>query len=129
MTTIHLIALTPINPVTTGQFDVKNDVLALENTADVLAGAEAVAQADCIELNFPKFTDGRAYSQAALLRSRLGFKGEIRAVGDVLLDQLLPMKRCGFSSARLRADQDHSKALGLLAQFGGFYQADPGTSA
>src|SRR6187431_1140346 len=59
-----------------------------------------------IDLHFPKFTDGRAYSQAFLLRRRLGFKGDIRATGDVLIDQLVQMQRTGFSSAVLRADQD-----------------------
>ena len=52
-----------------------------------------------IDLHFPKFTDGRAFSQAFLLRRRLGFKGEIRATGDVLIDQLVQMQRTGFDSA------------------------------
>ena len=56
-----------------------------------------------IELHFPKFTDGRAFSQAFLLRRRLGFKGDIRATGDVLIDQLVQMQRTGFSSAVLQA--------------------------
>ena len=55
-----------------------------------------------IDLHFPKFTDGRAYSQAFLLRRRLGFKGEIRATGDVLIDQLVAMARTGFDVAVLR---------------------------
>ena len=54
-----------------------------------------------IDLQFPKFTDGRAYSQAFLLRRRLRFAGELRATGDVLIDQLLQMQRSGFSSAVL----------------------------
>ena len=59
-----------------------------------------------IDLHFPKFSDGRAFSQAFLLRRRLGFEGDIRATGDVLIDQLVQMQRTGFSSAVLRADQD-----------------------
>jgi uncharacterized protein (DUF934 family) len=51
-----------------------------------------------IVLNFPKFTDGRAYSQARLLRARLAFTGELRAEGEVLRDQLLFMRRCGFET-------------------------------
>ncbi len=129
MSNTNLIALSPIDSATKCQNDTKNTVLSLENTADVVSQASAVAQATVIELNFPKFTDGRAYSQAALLRSRLGFKGEIRAVGDVLIDQLLPMQRCGFSSAQLRSDQDASLAPRLLGQFGGFYQANTGRLA
>ncbi|MDP3190379.1 DUF934 domain-containing protein [Rhodoferax sp.] len=77
-----------------------------------------------IELNFPKFTDGRAFSQAYLLRRRLGFKGDIRATGDVLVDQLMQMQRTGFSSAVLRADQNLAHAQRQLAHFTGFYQGD-----
>ncbi len=51
-----------------------------------------------VALEFPKFTDGRAYSYARLLRERYGFKGELRAVGNVLRDQFLFMHRCGFDS-------------------------------
>ena len=58
-----------------------------------------------IELDFPKFTDGRAFSQAFLLSRRLGFKGEIVATGDVLIDQLAHMQRSGFTAAVLRDDQ------------------------
>jgi len=72
-------------------------VLAVDNAADVLAlSLEGVQR---IDLHFPKFADGRAFSQAVLLRRRLGFKGTIRATGDVLIDQLVQMQRCGFSEA------------------------------
>ena len=76
-----------------------------------------------IDLNFPKFTDGRAFSQAFVLRRR-GFKGDIRAHGDVLIDQLLQMQRSGFSSAVLRADQDAAHGQRLLSHYKGFYQGD-----
>jgi uncharacterized protein (DUF934 family) len=79
---------------------------------------------DRIHLHFPKFTDGRAYSQAYLLRRRLGFAGDIRATGDVLVDQLLQMQRSGFSSAVLRADQNLFHAQRQLAHFANFYQGD-----
>lgn len=79
---------------------------------------------DRIELSFPKFTDGRAFSQAYLLRRRLDFKGDIRATGDVLVDQLLQMQRTGFSSAVLRADQNMAHAQRQLTHFAGFYQGD-----
>lgn len=75
-----------------------------------------------IELQFPKFTDGRAYSQAYLLRRRLGFKGDLRATGDVLVDQVLPLQRSGFSSAVLRADQNMTSAQQQLSHFAQFYQ-------
>jgi uncharacterized protein (DUF934 family) len=77
-----------------------------------------------IDLHFPKFTDGRAYSQAFLLRRRLGFKGELRATGDVLVDQLQLMQRSGFDSAVLRADQSLAAAERALALFADFYQGD-----
>ncbi|MBH2019698.1 MAG: DUF934 domain-containing protein [Burkholderiales bacterium] len=81
-----------------------------------------------IDLNFPKFTDGRAFSQAFLLRRRLGFKGEIRATGDVLVDQLAQMERSGFDVAVLRADQNLEVAQRVLAAYPGYgvgkYQGD-----
>jgi uncharacterized protein (DUF934 family) len=77
-----------------------------------------------IDLHFPKFTDGRAYSQAFLLRRRLGFKGEIRATGDVLIDQLVQMQRSGFSAAELREGQDAAFAQAQFERFGAFYQGD-----
>ena len=81
-----------------------------------------------IELNFPKFSDGRAFSQAFLLSRRLHFKGDIRATGDVTADQLAQMQRSGFTSAVLRADQDLALAERVLAAYPGFgvgaYQGD-----
>jgi uncharacterized protein (DUF934 family) len=75
-----------------------------------------------IDLVFPKFTDGRAYSQAFLLRRRLGFAGELRATGDVLVDQLVQMQRTGFDVAVLKAGVDASAAQRQLERFAGFYQ-------
>jgi uncharacterized protein (DUF934 family) len=75
-----------------------------------------------IDLHFPKFTDGRAYSQAFLLRRRLGFKGEIRATGDVLIDQLVSMARTGFDVAVLRDGIDPSAAQRQFDRFPAFYQ-------
>ena len=77
-----------------------------------------------IELQFPKFTDGRAYSQALLLRRRYGYTGEIRARGDVLVDQLVQMQRCGFDAAVLRADQDAEVGRAQFQRFAAFYQGD-----
>ena len=101
--------------------EVKN-VIAVSNETD--PRSLALEEVDRIDLNFPKFTDGRAFSQAFLLRRRLGFQGEIRATGDVLADQLLQMSRTGFSSAVLRDDQDLKVAQRQLARFGLFYQGD-----
>lgn len=77
-----------------------------------------------IDLHFPKFTDGRAFSQAVMLRRRCGFAGDIRATGEVLIDQIVQMKRTGFTSAVLRADQNAEHAQKLMAQFSDFYQGD-----
>ena len=102
------------------------NVIELANDADpLLLSLDGV---DRIDLCFPKFTDGRAFSQAFLLRRRQGFKGEIRALGDVLVDQLAQMERSGFDAAVLRADQDMSVARRVLADYPGYgvgkYQGD-----
>jgi uncharacterized protein (DUF934 family) len=68
-----------------------------------------------IALDFPSFRDGRAYSQAYLLRTRLGWTGELRAVGDVLRDQLSHMRQCGFDSFAVREDKSVEDALKGLA--------------
>jgi len=98
------------------------NVLQLANDADPLA--ISVEGVDRIELHFPKFTDGRAYSQAMLLRRRLAFRGDIRATGDVLIDQLVQMQRTGFSSAVLRADKDVAEAKRQFERFPEYYQGD-----
>ena len=96
-------------------------VLALPNDADVQA--VALDGVDRIELEFPKFTDGRAFSQARLLRRR-GFDGDIRAIGDVLVDQLVQMWRTGFSSAVLKEGKDPADAERQLTRYTAFYQGD-----
>lgn len=98
------------------------NVLVLANDADPLAVAlDGVAR---IELNFPKFTDGRAFSQAHLLRRRRGFTGDIRATGDVLIDQLVQMQRTGFTSAVLKEGKDPADAERQFARYAAFYQGD-----
>jgi uncharacterized protein (DUF934 family) len=119
--TIQLIANTAIDTRT----NVEN-FLNISN--DIDPRALDLQNVQRIDLHFPKFTDGRAYSQAFLLRRRLGFKGEIRATGDVLIDQLVQMQRSGFDSAELRADQDAALAESQFARFGAFYQGDAVTA-
>jgi uncharacterized protein (DUF934 family) len=98
------------------------NVLVVANDTDV---AElSLDGVDRIELQFPKFTDGRAYSQAYLLRRRRKFTGDIRATGDVLIDQLVQMQRTGFSSAVLKEGKDPAEADRQFARFAEFYQAD-----
>ncbi len=76
-----------------------------------------------IALNFPVFSDGRSYSNARELRQRFDYKGEIRAVGDVLRDQLYYMSRCGFDTFDLRHDQDYTVCLQAFEDFETGYQA------
>ncbi len=76
-----------------------------------------------IEIEFPNFTDGRGYSIARQLRSRLGWTGEIRAVGDILVDQLNYLARCGFDRFALREDQSLEAAQRALRAFSASYQA------
>ncbi len=76
-----------------------------EDVADLAADA---AHLPAIALDFPKYGDGRAYSYATLLRTRYGFTGELRAVGDVLLDQIGAMRRVGFTSFEIR--NPHTRA-------------------
>ncbi|UCU96563.1 DUF934 domain-containing protein [Hydrogenophaga taeniospiralis] len=100
----------------------KAGTLTLANDADPReADLDGVTT---VVLQFPKFTDGRAFSQAFLLRRRLGFTGEIRATGDVLIDQLAQMQRSGFSQAVLRNDQSLDHGRKLLAHYPAFYQGD-----
>jgi uncharacterized protein (DUF934 family) len=68
-----------------------------------------------IALDFPSFRDGRAYSQAYLLRTRFGWQGELRAIGDVLRDQLSHMRQCGFDAFAVREDKSAEDALKGLA--------------
>lgn len=75
-----------------------------------------------VAVDFPKFTDGRGYSIGLLLRTRYGYRGELRAIGDVLPDQLDYMRRVGFDAYALRADKDIQDALRLLVTFSVPYQ-------
>ncbi|WP_175730137.1 DUF934 domain-containing protein [Burkholderia ambifaria] len=104
-------------------------ILTIGNDEELPPLAARIAQAARIDLHFPSFTDGRAYSQAYLLRKRFGFAGDLRATGDVLIDQLLLMERTGFSSAVLGADADPEDARRQLERFPGFYQKDARSDA
>jgi uncharacterized protein (DUF934 family) len=93
-------------------------------------GAEAIA-ADLehlalVAVHFPKFADGRGLSTARLLRERYGYQGEIRAVGDVLRDQLAFLERCGFDAFALREDQDPEAALAAFDELSDAYQGTVG---
>ncbi len=75
--------------------------LSIPNTEDVEALSEIIRRFDAIILEFPDFRDGRAYSQARVLRERLGYRGEIRARGNVLCDQAAFMVRAGFDALEI----------------------------
>lgn len=75
-----------------------------------------------IGVDFPVFRDGRGYSTARLLRERYGWSGELRAIGDVLRDQLNFMYRCGFDAYAVRADKDIHDALRAFDEFSVKYQ-------
>jgi uncharacterized protein (DUF934 family) len=86
----------------------------------VLSGL--LADVAVVAVEFPKFTDGRGYSIATLLRTRLGYAADLRAIGDVLVDQLFYLQRVGFTSFMLRADQQPQAALAALRTFSAVYQ-------
>lgn len=100
--------------------------LQIANDAELaeVAASGALQGVERIELSFPKFTDGRAFSQAVLLRRRYGFTGDIRATGDVLIDQLVQMARSGFTSAVLAEGVNAEAAERQFARYSAFYQGD-----
>jgi len=95
--------------------------LASSERAEALS--TAVTTLPVIAIDFPKFSDGRGYSIAYNLRSRLGYRGELRAIGDVLRDQLFYMQRVGFNAFATRADRSIHDALKGLTDFSTSYQA------
>jgi len=95
-----------------------------------LAGGDSIdtikddlARLGVIALEFGQFKDGRSYSLARLLRERYKYKGELRAVGDVLRDQIFFMRRCGIDTFELRADRSADDALAAFREFSVTYQA------
>jgi len=99
--------------------------LVVDNDVDIETLADDLPRFALVALRFPKWVDGRAYSQAHLLRARLRFAGEVRATGDVVADMLPLLARTGFDAVVLRADQSVAtakRALGFFPQ--GHYQGD-----
>ena len=85
--------------------------------------ANDIASLSIIAINFPVFADGRGYSYARLIREKYNFVGELRAIGDVLRDQVYFYKRCGFNSFAIRADHSAEQAASSLSDFSHSYQA------
>ena len=99
----------------------------LDAGEDVEAIEDKLREIPVIALNYPTFTDGRAYSSASILRRKYGYKGEIRAMGDVRIDQLEQMSRCGFDAYELSENQDAEEALDVLLK--GFSYTYPATAS
>jgi uncharacterized protein (DUF934 family) len=97
--------------------------LVLEATDDPALVAGALGRARVVAVRFPKFGDGRAYSIARLLRERYGYKGELRAVGEVGRDHLYYLAQCGFDAFELRAGEDPQEALASFDDFSTSYQS------
>ena len=93
-----------------------------EMVEDLVESCADINAFPVIAVRFERFADGRGYSIATLLRTRYGFRGQLRAVGDVLRDQLFLMKRCGFNAFDVRADRDIEVALAGLRDFTEPYQ-------
>ena len=91
-----------------------------DDPAELAADLDKLA---LVAIHFPKFADGRGYSSAALLRTRYGYRGELRAIGDVGRDQLFYLKRSGFDAFWLAPHRDPHSALASLSDFGVRYQA------
>tara|TARA_R110002072_G_scaffold29908_2_gene93909 strand:+ start:314 stop:805 length:492 start_codon:yes stop_codon:yes gene_type:complete len=96
--------------------------LWLDSDEDTDSIADSCNHLPVIAINFPNFADGRGYSYARLLREKYGYTGELRAIGDVLKDQLFFLKRCGFDAYAIRTDRDVVDAISSLKDFSDSYQ-------
>jgi uncharacterized protein (DUF934 family) len=118
---IKLIAANAYSQGEAARFDLQ--ATALDDATQ--APAPEWLAAPCIELALPKMADGRAFSAAVLLRRRWGYRGDIRAVGDVIVDQLPMLVRCGFTSAVLPQGVSVDSAQRQFSHFSRHYQAAP----
>ena len=94
----------------------------LDSNEEPAAIAGDLGHFDVVAVNFPKFGDGRGFSTAHLLRERYGWKGELRAIGDVFRDQLFFLSSCGFNAFALRDGENPQEALGSFGDFSEAYQ-------
>ena len=101
------------------------EVLRLEPTDDPAAVAHRLPHVARVEVNFPKFGDGRGFSIGRLLRERYGYKGELRAVGHLTRDLLFFLESVGFDAFELRDGEDPHAALAAFDDFSESYQASP----
>lgn len=98
---------------------------SFEEVDELLSSVDDLNRLPVIGIHFPRFIDGRGYTLARLLRTRHGYRNQLRALGDVLRDQLFFMKRCGFDAYALRADRNMHDALASLKDFSAPYQTAP----
>ena len=107
--------------VSESPLSLKDKVVRLEPADDPASvPLEGVAR---VEVNFPKFGDGRGYSIASLLRTRYGYRGELRAVGHITRDSLFFLESCGFDAYELREGEDPHEALASFEDFSDSYQS------
>jgi uncharacterized protein (DUF934 family) len=100
-------------------------IVRLEPADDPAAVAGELATASRVEVNFPKFGDGRGFSIGRLLRERYGYKGELRAVGQITRDHLFYLESCGFDAFELREGENAEEAVAAFGDFSESYQASP----
>lgn len=100
--------------------------VSVVNDTDIEVLEDDLSRLALVALSFPKWVDGRAYSQARLLRSRYRYQGEVRATGEVLVDMLPLLARTGFDAVALRADQSQEAAERALGFFPAHYQGNAG---
>jgi len=109
--------------VTDSPLSSSDKVLRLEPTDEPAAFADQLGQVARVEVNFPKFGDGRGYSIGRMLRERHGYRGELRAVGHITRDLLFYLESCGFDAFELRPGEDPQEALAGFEDFSEAYQA------
>ena len=102
--------------------DQKPTAVFIDADEDIESIKEFISNLAVIALNFPAFSDGRSYSSANLLRREYGYQAELRAVGDVRIDQLEQMTRCGFNAFQLADEQSVERGLEKLEGFSFSYQ-------
>ena len=100
----------------------KAQAVWLDADEEVESIADYLSEISAVGLNFPAFSDGRPYSGAAILRRHYHFAGEVRAIGDIRVDQLEQMVRCGFNAFHLADGQNSDRALEKLRGFSFSYQ-------
>jgi uncharacterized protein (DUF934 family) len=94
----------------------------IEGNEEIESVAEQLVSAPVVAIRFPKFVDGRGFSAARLLRERYGYQGEIRAIGEIIRDQLYLLQRCGFNAFELAAEVNLAEASKSLSDFSDAYQ-------